>query len=113
MGEVSIQAGNQGHVSQSRHAQGEFRFQAGAAETGYTEWVVARQMAIDVVAQKLNLPLGHAVELWLRGGIRLRGKLRLFNEVLFIEEKRIPDLALIVDGVSFTYSELESCVRQD
>jgi len=43
----------------------------------------------------------------------LRGILRLANEVLFIEEKRILDLALVLDGVTFTYSEIESCVRLD
>jgi hypothetical protein len=73
--------------------------------------VAARQMAIEAAAQKLNLPLGHSVEVWLRGGIRLRGKLRLRTEVLFIEEDRLRGLALELDGVTFTYAEIESCVR--
>ena len=32
--------------------------------------------------------LGHQVEVWLYGGIRLRGKLRLQEELLFVEEER-------------------------
>jgi hypothetical protein len=37
----------------------------------------------------------------------------LKEEVLFIEEDRIRHLELLVDGVSFTYREMESCVRSD
>ena len=36
-----------------------------------------------------GLPLGHQVEVWLLGGIRLRGRLRLEEEVLFIDEERV------------------------
>ncbi len=61
----------------------------------------------------MNLPLGHRVEVWLSGGIRLRGILRLQEEVLFIEEERVRHLDLVVDKVPFTYRELESCVRLD
>jgi hypothetical protein len=39
--------------------------------------------------------------------------LRLRNDFLFVEESQIKNLALELDGVSFTYSEIESCVRQD
>jgi hypothetical protein len=95
------------------HLQGEFCFAGNGAEEGYTEWIALRQLGVEAAAQKLNLPLGHPSEVWLRGGIRLRGTLRLANEVLFIEESRIPDLALVVDGVTFTYAEMESCLRQD
>ena len=93
--------------------QGELSFADNGANEGYTKWVAVRQLAVEAAAQKLNLPLGHPTEIWLRGGIRLRGILRLANEVLFIEEKRILDLALVLDGVTFTYSEIESCVRLD
>jgi hypothetical protein len=93
--------------------QGELGLDANGPDEGYTKWVAVRQLAMEAAAQKLNLPLGHPTEIWLRGGIRLRGKLRLANEVLFIEEKRILDLALVLDGVTFTYSEIESCLRLD
>jgi hypothetical protein len=50
---------------------------------------------------------------WLQGGIRLRGELRLQEEALFIQEERIRHLGLMVDKVPFTYREMESCVRMD
>jgi len=93
--------------------QGELCFAASGPEEGYTKWVALRQLAVETAAQKLNLPLGHPSEVWLRGGIRLRGTLRLAHEVLFIEESRILDLALVLDGVTFTYAEMESCLRLD
>jgi len=93
--------------------QGELCFAANGPEAGYARWVALRQLAVEAAAQKLNLPVGHASEVWLRGGIRLRGTLRLANEVLFIEETRILNLALVLDGVTFGYAEMESCVRLD
>ena len=93
--------------------QSEFTFQAGESEAGYAQWVVVRQMASDDAARKLNLPVGREAEVWLRGGIRLRGKLRLQNEVLFIEETQVRNLGLMLDGVPFTYAEIESCVALD
>ncbi len=93
--------------------QGELTFTAGNSDEGYAQWVAVRQLAVEDAAHKLNLPLGHATEIWLRGGIRLRGKLRLAHEVLFIEDKRILELPLVLDGVTFTYSEIESCLRLD
>jgi hypothetical protein len=93
--------------------QGELGFSDNGPEEGYTKWIATRQLAVEAVAQMLNLPVCHPAEIWLRGGIRLRGTLRLANEVLFIEEKRVLDLALVLDGVTFTYSEIESCVRLD
>jgi hypothetical protein len=96
-----------------KHLQGELCLGAGGSEEGYTKWVAIRQLAVGGAAQKLNLPLGHPTEIWLRGGIRLRGTLRLANEVPFIEEKRLLDLALVQDGVTFTFAEIESCLRLD
>ena len=93
--------------------QGELGFEDNGPEEGYTKWIAIRQLAVDAAAQSLSLPVGHPAEIWLCGGIRLRGTLRVANEVLFIEEKRVLDLALILDGVTFTYSEIESCVRLD
>lgn len=70
-------------------------------------------MAVAELARRMNLPLGHQVEVWLCGGIRLRGKLRLQEEMLFIEEERVRHIELVVDGVMFTYRDMESCVRLD
>jgi hypothetical protein len=61
----------------------------------------------------MGVPLGHEVEVWLTGGIRLRGRLRLQEELLFIEEDSVRHLGLMVDHVAFTYREMESCVRLD
>ena len=59
-----------------------------------------------------NAP-ANGIQFWLYGGIRLRGNLRLNEEMLFIEEERVRHLELKVDGVAFVYREMESCVRLD
>jgi len=93
--------------------QGELSFQSNGSHDGHAQWLAVRQMSVEAAAQKLHLPLGHQAEVWLRGGVRLRGKLRLVNEVLFIEENQIRKLPLIVDGITFIHDEIESCVRID
>jgi hypothetical protein len=93
--------------------QGEFHFDPSASGDGYTQWQASRRMAVEALARKMNLPLGHQVEVWLNGGVRLRGVLRLKNETMFIEEERVRHLELTVDHVPFTYRDLESCVRTD
>ena len=70
-------------------------------------------MAAAELARRIGLPLGHQVEVWLYGGVRLRGKLRLREELLFIEEEQVRHLELVVDHVTFAYREMESCVRLD
>nr|WP_321349206.1 hypothetical protein [uncultured Methanoregula sp.] len=59
----------------------------------------------------MGLPLNQRAEVWLKGGIRLRGVLKLKEEQLFVAEKRDPRLELAVDGVSFLAAEIESWVR--
>lgn len=93
--------------------QSELSFWEDGNEEGYTRWMVGLQVATEILARKVGLPLGHEVEVWLVGGMRLRGKLRLQEETLFIEEERVRHLGLRVDKVSFTYREMESCVRLD
>jgi len=93
--------------------QSEFEFGTGGTDQGYTQWLAGRRVAAEDLARRMNLPLGHQVEVWLYGGIRLRGKLRLQEEVLFIEEERVRHLELVVDRVAFTYRDMESCVRLD
>ena len=93
--------------------QKEFSFEAGGADDGYAQWVVVRQMAAEEAARRLNLPVGRGVEVWLRGGIRLRGKLRLLDDLLFVEESKVRNLGLTVEGVPFIYAEIESCVTMD
>src|SRR5439155_15392297 len=93
--------------------QGQLDFGASADESGYNQWLIGRKMAAAELARELGMPLGHHVEVWLIGGIRLRGKLRLHEEMLFIEEERLRHLELLVDNITFTYREMESCVRLD
>ena len=95
------------------NSQYEFTFHGTATDEGYTQWLTGRRMAAQELARRLNLPLGHQVEVWLVGGIRLRGMLKLKEETLFIEEDRVRHLELLVDHVNFTYREIESCVRLD
>ena len=94
--------------------QGEFDFHQGDAK-GYDHWLAGRKRAVAELARRLNLPLQHPVEVWLTGGIRLRGRLQLQEEKLFLEatEERGRDLGLRVDQVTFTFKEMESCVRLD
>lgn len=55
--------------------------------------------------------MGREVEVWLRNGIRLRGILRLREDLLFLEAPKEVHLDLVVDGVIFRQGEIESCVR--
>ena len=93
--------------------QAEFNFEANTSGEGYARWLAGRRTTAVELARRMNLPLGHEVEVWLLGGIRLRGKLRLREELLFVEEERVRHLELMVDHVAFTYREMESCVRSD
>ena len=93
--------------------QGQFDFQVTGSEAGYSKWLAGRRLATQELARRINLPIGHQVEVWLSGEIRLRGMLKLQEEVLFIEEERVRHLGLRVDHVAFSYREMESCVRLD
>jgi hypothetical protein len=94
-------------------AQREFNFDAGGGGDGYSQWLAGRRMAAEELAQRMHLPLDHEVEVWLVGSVRLRGKLRLHEELLFVEEDRVRHLMLQVGSVAFNIREMESCVRVD
>lgn len=94
-------------------SQSEFNFTSSHSDTGYSKWIISRRVATEELARRMNLPLGHQVEVWLCGGVRLRGPLRLAEETFFIDEERVRHLELQVDQVRFTYREMESCVRLD
>jgi hypothetical protein len=80
---------------------------------GLNQWHAERDAAAQSAAAELGLPVGRSVEIWLRGGIRLRGVLRLRDTVLVLEERAAWKLELEVDNVSFRPSEIESCTRLD
>ena len=93
--------------------QGELNFESAGEGQGYTKWLAGRSLAAAELARRMNLPIGHQVEVWLCGGVRLSGQLRLQEEVLFVEEESVRHLPLKIDHVPFTFRELESCVRLD
>ena len=92
--------------------QGELDF-AGGSDEGLEKWAELRQMAAHELAQRLGLPLGHEVEVWLSASIRLRGRLKLSEEVLFLTEVQSRHLRFVVDKVAFSLGEMESYVRLD
>ena len=93
--------------------QGELKFESSPQTNGLVAWRAAREAAAHALALWLGLPLNHRVEVWLRGDIRLRGMLRLREELLLPEDERADALPLVVEGVTFTAAEIESCVRLD
>jgi hypothetical protein len=95
------------------NSQSELDFGNEGAGEGYANWLAQRKLAVGELARLMNLPLEHQVEVWLVGGIRLRGRLRLQEERLFYVKDEVPQLTLLVDGVPFSVQEMESCVRLD
>jgi len=95
------------------NAQGEFDFDNASATNGHARWLAQRKLALTELARQIHLPLGHQVEVWLAGGVRLRGKLQLQEEKLFVGVDDVQRLGLQVDQVPFSINEMESCVRLD
>lgn len=93
--------------------QQDLDFGASAGADGYKAWHRQRRAAVQRLGQELGLPFGYEVEVWLKGGVRLRGELRLREELLFVDSPRDLHLDLVVDGVMFRLGEMESCVRLD
>jgi hypothetical protein len=94
-------------------SQPEFSFDASEPPRGYERWQAERRAAKVALGKRLGLPLGHAVELWLRGNVRLRGRLELAEEKLFLPEGNDAHLHLTVGRTVFEAGEIESCVRMD
>ena len=93
--------------------QTEMDFVAKSPRDGLEQWRSQRREMLKKVGLELGLPLNREVEVWLRGGVRLRGQLTLREEILFVETPRDLNLELVVDGVAFRWTEIESCVRTD
>ena len=92
--------------------QGELNFDHAAPENvdGIALWRKKREQEQLALARKLGLPIGENVEVWLRGGVRLRGRLHLHEEML-IQSLENRHSKFAVDGVPFWVSEMESCIR--
>jgi hypothetical protein len=93
--------------------QGEFDFELRSvnAPDGQQAWREQRRRDLTEVARRLGLPLGQKVEVWLKCGIRLRGRLEFHEELLFLSGATLANAESQVDGTGFVYSEMESCVR--
>jgi hypothetical protein len=63
------------------------------------------------LAKELGLPIGHEAEVWLTGGIRLRGKLQLHEEMLLHASVSPDNTRLLIGRTPFYYKEIDSCVR--
>ena len=93
-------------MHESRSGQIEFGFDgAGKEEDGYGAWMRERNEAIGAMARQLGLPLGHQVQVWLKDGTLLKGRLLLRELGSAVE--------LMIGQVGFAVSEIESCVRVD
>lgn len=93
--------------------QSELPFDAAAPPSGYDHWQAERRAAKVTLSKRLGLPLGHQVEVWLRDEVRLRGRLELAGEKLFLPECNDVHLQLAVRRAIFEAREIESCVRTD
>ena len=81
-----------------------------SSTAGYASWLQARDEAIKTLRHRCGLPIGREVEVWLRGNIRLKGRLRLKEESLFVPEQKERDLRLCVGQTDFAIGEIESCL---
>ena len=88
-----------------RARQAELGFGDAGQSNGYQLWVQERAKEMQAMARRLGLPLGHAVEVWLKDGTLLQGRLLVRGDATKWE--------LVVGRVGFSVSEIESCVRTD
>ena len=91
----------------------EINFRSSQPEHGFQIWLNQRRAALTELARHLGLPLGHPVELWLKGDVRLSGILQLAEPPLFLPEDRNLRLELRIERCTFTPEDIESCVRVD
>lgn len=86
-------------------AQIEFGFDQPRETDGYCIWARQREEEMREMGRRLGLPLGHPVEVWLKDGTLLKGRLLLRGE-----EK---DWEFVIGRVGFKATEIESCIRLD
>ncbi|MCC7375930.1 MAG: hypothetical protein IT581_14830 [Verrucomicrobiales bacterium] len=80
---------------------------------GYSRWQSERQQARAALARKLGFPIGHTVEVELKGEVILRGVLHLADDELWVDQGRDFRIRLRIERCIFTASEIERCVRLD
>jgi len=74
------------------------------------EWRAQRRHELAELSRKLGLPVGRPVEIWLAGGVRLRGPLAIREASLTCAGLSAENAEFEVDGVPFRVRDLESCV---
>jgi hypothetical protein len=97
----------------SQEPQLSLEFRGEQSEIGFQGWLNERRRALTELAQKLGLPLGHEVEIWLKGDVRLTGRLELAEPPLIVPPDRNPKMELRIDRCTFTPADIEACVRLD
>lgn len=100
-------------MNEGTPSQTSFNFDLPEARDGLSAWREQRTTSRRRLARNHGVPLDRQVEVWLKGNIRLRGVLKLREELLFTEEEVDTNLDLEVDGVPFKRNEIESCVVQE
>ena len=80
---------------------------------GYSRWQSERQQARAALARKLGFPLGHRVEVELKGEVILRGLLHLAEDELWMDQSRDFSVRLRIERCAFMASEIVRCVRLD
>ena len=92
-------------MHEARAEQIQFGFEGGGPGDGYGAWQREREEEMREMARQLGLPLGHSVEVWLKDGTLLKGRL--------LVRGGNGDWELVIGRVGFSASEIESCVRLD
>lgn len=92
-------------MHEARINQIEFGFGGGGQTDGYRAWMREREEGMKEMARRLGLPVGHEVEVWLKDGTLLKGR-------LLLREYR-SNVELMIGQVGFSVSEIEACVRVD
>lgn len=78
-----------------------------------TKWRVQRRAAMEALALREGIPLGHRVRVEFDCGPPLEGVLLLNEEVLFLPERRNPRLHLRIGRADFYANEITACVQID
>ncbi len=80
---------------------------------GLAAWRAARREAMENLARKHGLPLGHRVRVDFACGPPLEGVLLLNEETLFLSDRRNPKLHLRIGTADFHADEIAACVQID
>lgn len=92
------------------HQQG-LDFGAFGPGDGLEAWRKEQEERFREMARKLGLPLGREAEVWLKDGVRLRGRLELAE--LELIQPGAGELRLRVGQTTFKIGEMDSCLRRD